>query len=678
MNQPQYANKNRFLSGNIHWLLCLSTVLIAPAAQALYAPLDGLELISDPAMKKGIRMLKACDNYGPDANCPTDMSDYAQKAGYNVTNPFGTAGTPVWDIGQWNSQSSIPGAGYYSNGNTTFSYADANKGITFHSNGAFEFNINGKNEFKGGCPTDGTDASNMIFSQYLIEPYALKLLSQPASAMPLSKLSEVTFSATASITWEDLSFKNNIPASCEWKDGNGHTKNGGINNVYFQLSNLNTASKNFGRYIVVGLPIYDDRVKKVDAYKQVDPMEKMVVWNESSDFFNQGVLRDQRTVNYRYDFLPLFITAVEQGYQGGAFLYDYQINNTAKPSDEELKAERKRHLADFYVAQYRNGPEIADPSIVYLKFINQSVRVFGSAFPKPFEFNTVKQTDGWTYNSGIDNFQGGSTGAVWGFFVKSTDSLITSPPVNIDAQQVKTIRIKMANDHNPDTTFQLFWASGSNALNTNYDSPNSITQTVAATGGWVEYTLNVGANPNWTGSITKLAIRPLRKPSINGFGIDYIRFENSEAIMTSTTFDNSSAGSWTISNATKITNSDPNGVLQLKPSSAAMSLTRAGMKLDASVAKRIDIRVKNASPGKTLTFYWARAGEGFTSDRSIKITIPNNGAWGNYSLNLLGHPNWNGTITQVKIVPLDTVDTNSSYSFDSINFVKPGLVNYTP
>jgi len=140
-----------------------------------------------------------------------------------------------------------------------------------------------------------------------------------------------------------------------------------------------------------------------------------------------------------------------------------------------------------------------------------------------YDFNQHNHTEGWRY-LGMNQQFGGPSKGIWYFSVGNNDPKLMSPALQVNAQHIKKIQIKIANDHNPQqySTLQVFWKRSDQNF---YSEAKSKMIPITSNGGWYTYTIDLSQHPEWKGNITQIRIDPILAGDGHWIAIDYIYFE---------------------------------------------------------------------------------------------------------------------------------------------------------
>jgi len=135
-----------------------------------------------------------------------------------------------------------------------------------------------------------------------------------------------------------------------------------------------------------------------------------------------------------------------------------------------------------------------------------------------YEFNNGN-AQGWRYRN-LNQAYGGPHNGAWFFQAKYNDPQLISPHININANVIKKVTIRMANGSTSPyySYLQLFWRNGNNG----YSESRSKIISVTNHGGWTTYTIDMSNDYRWRGNISQIRIDPLTRGDGHWIGIDYI------------------------------------------------------------------------------------------------------------------------------------------------------------
>jgi len=143
----------------------------------------------------------------------------------------------------------------------------------------------------------------------------------------------------------------------------------------------------------------------------------------------------------------------------------------------------------------------------------------GNSSALNYEFNSNQNSQGWSYANMIQQYGGPYSGA-WFFACNQNDPQLMSPSIDINANSLKKITIRIAN-MNPwyYSQLQVFWKGNGGG----FSESNSQIVNISSHGGWSTYTIDLSSNPRWSGNINQIRIDPITAGDGNWIAIDYIR-----------------------------------------------------------------------------------------------------------------------------------------------------------
>jgi hypothetical protein len=128
---------------------------------------------------------------------------------------------------------------------------------------------------------------------------------------------------------------------------------------------------------------------------------------------------------------------------------------------------------------------------------------------------------GWTPSKGFSASH--LDGYAWGFN-PAVDPFLLSPILAVPADAYNSVEVRMFS-HAADITGTIYFASASSP---GFDEAKSVPFAVVNDGAWHDIRVDMGRNPNWRGTITRLRVDPVGSGnadgSYDGIGIDRIRF----------------------------------------------------------------------------------------------------------------------------------------------------------
>ena len=150
-----------------------------------------------------------------------------------------------------------------------------------------------------------------------------------------------------------------------------------------------------------------------------------------------------------------------------------------------------------------------------------------------WEFNTDGDVLGFVGNNSTLASSGGSL--IQTVTAAGTNSFLLSPDnLEINAATYKYIKIRVKNNFTTAGYLAIQWVTTADAVwDTTWNTGTTKTYVVSATGDtndgqFHEYVINLSAQANWTGTISRLRIKltPDTPPEANSVEVDYIRVSN--------------------------------------------------------------------------------------------------------------------------------------------------------
>ncbi len=112
---------------------------------------------------------------------------------------------------------------------------------------------------------------------------------------------------------------------------------------------------------------------------------------------------------------------------------------------------------------------------------------------------------------------------VLAFDIGGNDPFIISPAISVDASQTRYLRVRMRNS-SVATLGQVFFTTEADQV---WSESKSVTFPLFPNDvGFTEYFVNLGANPLWTGTVTRLRLDPVANASTGRIVLDEIRLQS--------------------------------------------------------------------------------------------------------------------------------------------------------
>ncbi len=265
-----------------------------------------IELIADPHFQRGFAVLD-----------PTPGALVVQGNLQWDTS----AGPPVWQLGQWSSQSTIFGVSPTLQPSGARAYVNADKQIIAGGGAAAPesdliLTINGQNEYGGAFRGASDPWPHLLVQQSISEPGG----HLGSSAPSIADMSSLNFQMDARLLYD-----NRITTG-----GYDPSIHASQYNMFYTVQNLNTASAGFGDFLWFGTALYDDRVDVTGAFSFVDGFSQKLIYSVGIQPFTSERIADGNWMTIGGDLLPHMKAGLEEAWSRGLLLdsqdfADYKI-----------------------------------------------------------------------------------------------------------------------------------------------------------------------------------------------------------------------------------------------------------------------------------------------------------------------------------------------------------------
>jgi len=443
---------------------------------------DPNELIADRRFRRGFIPLDQ-DTHAPSGVMPTG---FCQES-------------PIWDIAQWDSlgdlsqstRETLPsGSVRWSN-----QYGSVTVGLLDNLDETdISFAVWAYQEYGGQYHTPTPDRVWVhLLAEQRISPPGVQRQGCP----PLSALASLHFSMYAQLLKDE-------PHHQSGYDPNKHAAQFLL---YFTVQNLNPNSNGFPDYLWFGITPYDDRYDIVPPYIQGDLSGAMgtgkLIYNLGGEpFITVGLTPQGPEQLFAKDILPDIRQALLEAWSRG-YLPDSKV------------------LSDYRIGGMNIGWEVPGLNDVEMRVRDLSLRYERRPVtPVAFEFNHDGDREGWTAVNMTDSNSGPTNGR-WILLVPGTDPHLISPTLNLQAATHPTLHVIVANDHNPSASsvFQVYWERFGEP---GFREAWSVSTPISNGGNWQTLDIDLSANPEWRGEITRIRIDPVQSGDNHSIGIDRI------------------------------------------------------------------------------------------------------------------------------------------------------------
>ncbi|MEW5855638.1 MAG: hypothetical protein AB2A00_43085 [Myxococcota bacterium] len=112
------------------------------------------------------------------------------------------------------------------------------------------------------------------------------------------------------------------------------------------------------------------------------------------------------------------------------------------------------------------------------------------------------------------------------------------------------------------------------------------------------------------------------------------------------------------------------GLWTLAPGALDPRLEGPLVEVDATRYRRVELRIANTDSTGTARLYWQRSNDpSYSESKSQGFTLPNDGLLNTVTVDLTSHPEWNGTITLLRLDPVEA-GTGGTIAIDHIRVIE--------
>jgi len=288
------------------WLFA-APLLAGGGAARLYAVEDHsapssrpIELIRDPHFARGFQL------YDPAPGKKTVV------ASLTWDGPSAATGDPIWGMAQWSSKHSLAGAKAERLASGTVRFANVAKTVIVGPPGSDDADLvlgmDSRQEWG-----DHARQKNEKWPHLLVEQ---RLEGCP----PLTQLAALGFHVEARLRHAEQF----PPPGYDRQLHAAHFL------IHFTVQNLNKASKGFGDFLWLGVPVYDDRDRVPRKHVAGDAASGKLIYCLAGDAFTSDSLQDGRWVTLERDMLPLALAGLREARNRGF------LKGSQDPSDYRL------------------------------------------------------------------------------------------------------------------------------------------------------------------------------------------------------------------------------------------------------------------------------------------------------------------------------------------------------
>ena len=232
-----------------------------------------------------------------------------------------SGGAPIWQLGQWDSQSTIFGVTPTQHPSGAWEYANADKQVIAGGGpGATEsdlvLTINGQNEYGGTFRSISDPWPALLVQQSISEPGG-HLGNQAPS---IAEMASLNFQIEAR-----LLFDNQITSG-----GYDSSIHASQYNIFYTVQNLNPASSGYGDFLWFGTALYDDRFDVTGKVVLVDGFTQKLIYSVGIEPFTSEKIADGNWMTIHGNLLPHIKAGLQEAWNRGILLdsqdlADYKI-----------------------------------------------------------------------------------------------------------------------------------------------------------------------------------------------------------------------------------------------------------------------------------------------------------------------------------------------------------------
>lgn len=233
-----------------------------------------------------------------------------------------TLAAPVWNTAEWGSKSSVLNMSSVITGSGMCKWADNYKDFRFGPVGAEEyvlyFGVNSQNEYNNIYRVNGQPWPHLLIEQRFSPPYEFP--GQGPGCPPLSLADSLVFQIDSKLLYNQTIMNA----------GYDPTLHAAEFLVYFTVQNLNPSSSGYGKYVWLGMQLYDDRFPIPYAGVSYDTATATLINQIPYLDFSSTTTHNGTWVHATVDILPYAIAALDTAWANGFLnestnLADYKI-----------------------------------------------------------------------------------------------------------------------------------------------------------------------------------------------------------------------------------------------------------------------------------------------------------------------------------------------------------------
>ncbi|MCA9100332.1 MAG: hypothetical protein KDA63_04225 [Planctomycetales bacterium] len=297
----EFEPRNGDTSLRIQGLCLFSIMVLTTSVRA-----EQISLIADPTFERGFAVL------APTPGALVVQGNLQWDA---------SAGPPVWQLGQWDSQSMIVGVTPTQRPSGAWEYANADKQIVAGGGPAAAesdliLTINGQSEYGGTFRGVNDPWPALLVQQSISEPGG-HLSSQAPS---IAEMASLDFQIDARLLYDDRITTDEYDPAIHASQYL----------IYYTVQNLNPSSTGFGDFLWFGTALYDDRYDVTGEVVLVDGFTQKLIYGVGIEPFTSEKIADGEWVTVAGNLLPHMKAGLQEAWSRGLLLdsqdfADYKI-----------------------------------------------------------------------------------------------------------------------------------------------------------------------------------------------------------------------------------------------------------------------------------------------------------------------------------------------------------------
>ncbi len=315
---------------------------------------QGLELISDPHYQKGFYVLDQNGNVAGNIHTSTGLD-------------------PAWSLAEWHSQSTVLNITPVVLPSGFYKWADSYKDFRFGPEGAEEYHIyfavNADEEYNHIYRQDGEPWPHLLIEQRLSAPFSYAHHGPGSPSLDIT--TALIFSIDAKLLYNQTIQESGYDPSLHAAEFL----------IYFTVQNLNPNSSGYGKYVWLGIPVYDDRYESVSGGVSYDEGTQTLINTIPYDSCANESTHTGNWVHIEVDLLPYALQALQ-------YAWDHGYLNES------------HDLSDYKIGGMNMGWEVPGRNICTMVTRNMSLRAFTNQTYYITEYASVCYGQNYTFPDG--------------------------------------------------------------------------------------------------------------------------------------------------------------------------------------------------------------------------------------------------------------------------------------